>query len=50
MHIRTPHSAYEADDSERNRWAPLLILAASFVAWACIVLGGVQFAKWMGWL
>lgn len=50
MHIRAPHTTYEPDDGERNRWSGLFILGASIAAWACIVLGGVQFAKWMGWL
>ena len=49
---RIPHPVYrpEGDDGERSPWAGLFIIAASFAAWACIVLGGVQFAKWIGWL
>lgn len=47
--IRTPHPAYEPTE-ERNPWAGLIILAASFTAWAVIVLSAVQFAKWMGWI
>lgn len=43
MHIRTPHSAYEPDDGERNRWSGLFIIAASFAAWAFLVLG----ARWV---
>lgn len=53
MHIRTPHSAYEPDDGERNRWSGLFIIAASFAAWAFIVLGVrwawpdlVRLARW----
>lgn len=40
MHVRIPHPACEPDDGEPFRWAPLLILAASFAIWATIILGG----------
>lgn len=35
-----PHPAYEPDDSERSPWAGLFIIAASFAAWAALILGG----------